>query len=76
MSNKACPSCGNGPLDITRYGSMMVLSKDAAFFSLRCPWCHSLVSMVSHLSGDLRQQARFAAIEVGAGMGRSDRPEA
>ena len=69
MSNKACPSCGNGPLDITRYDSMMVLSKDAA-------WCHSLVSMVSHLSGDLRQQARFAAIEVGAGMGRSDRPEA
>lgn len=75
MGNKTCPSCGNGPLDVSRYDSMMVLSNEAAFFTLRCPWCHSLVSMVGHLSGDLRRQARFAAIEVGAGMGRSNHSE-
>ena len=76
MSHKTCPSCGYHLLDVSRYDSMMVLSAEVAFFTLRCPSCGSLVSTAGHLSRDLRKRAQYAAIEVGAGMGRPDKTEA
>ena len=66
----ACSSCGAADLDLSRYDSMMVVRADLALFTLRCPHCDSTVSSVQAIPLQLRDEVRFAAIEVGAGMGR------
>ncbi len=49
---------------------MMVLRADLAFFTLLCPQCGTKVSALQPIPLALREEVRFAAIEVGAGMGR------
>ena len=65
-----CPACGADGLDVCRYESMMVLSSDFAMFALRCPRCGAAVYSMQRIPLQLRDEVRFAAIEVGAGMGR------
>lgn len=68
--NMTCPACGATDLDVCRYESMMVVRADLALFTLRCPHCDATVSDVQTIPLELREAVRFAAIEVGAGMGR------
>ncbi|WP_428422131.1 UDP-N-acetylmuramoylalanyl-D-glutamate--2,6-diaminopimelate ligase [Paraeggerthella hominis] len=71
MSRSAiCPACGANDLDVCRYDAMMVLRTDLALFALRCPHCDASVSIVHSIPPQLRDEVRFAAIEVGAGMGQ------
>lgn len=65
-----CPACGATDLDVCRYDSMMVLRSDVAMFTVTCPRCGASVSSVQTIPLALREEVRFAAIEVGAGMGR------
>lgn len=65
-----CPVCGAADLDACHYDSMMVLRDDLAMFTLRCPWCGATVSSMQPIPLQLREEVRFAAIEIGAGMGR------
>lgn len=65
-----CPACGANSLDVCAYDAMMVLRADIALFTLRCPHCDAIVSSVQPIPLQLREEVRFAAIEVGAGMGR------
>lgn len=65
-----CPSCGAKDLDIRRYDSMMVLRKDTALFALHCPHCSTVVSSVQAIPQELNDEVRFAAAQLGAGMGR------
>lgn len=67
-----CPACGARELDVCCYESMMVVRADLALFSLRCPVCHTAVSALHPIPLQLREEVRFAAIEVGAGMGRGE----
>ncbi|MEF9925520.1 MAG: UDP-N-acetylmuramoylalanyl-D-glutamate--2,6-diaminopimelate ligase [Raoultibacter sp.] len=64
-----CPACGATDFDLAEYESMMVLRADSAFFTLRCPTCSTMVSAVAAIPASLREEVRFAALEVGAGMG-------
>lgn len=65
----ACPACGKTDLDVCSYLSMMVVRSDLALFRLECPTCHAMVSALHTIPPQLREEVRFAAIEVGAGMG-------
>lgn len=65
-----CPACGATGLDICDYESMMVLRADVAMFTLKCSECGEIVSSVHSIPLQLREEVRFAAIEVGAGMGK------
>lgn len=65
-----CPTCKASDLDVCCYDSMMVLRKDLALFTMRCPHCGTVVSGVQTIPLQLREEVRFAALEVGAGMGR------
>ena len=65
-----CPSCGAKDLDIHGYDSMMVLRKDTALFTVRCPHCAAVVSSVQAIPRELDNVVRLAAAELGAGMGR------
>ena len=65
-----CPACGEGGLDVASYDSMMVLRPDLALFSLTCPRCGAKVSSLQPIPAALRDEVRFAAIELGAGMGQ------
>lgn len=67
-----CPACGAHDLDVGHYESMMVLKTDVALFTLRCPHCSTVVSSVSTIPPHLREEVWFAAIELGAGMGREN----
>lgn len=70
MSNGVtCPACGEKGLDVCGYDSMLVVSADLAMFTLRCPRCGATVSSMQRIPQKLREEVRFAAIEVGAGMG-------
>lgn len=64
-----CPSCRARDLDVSDYDSMMVLRVDLALFTLHCPHCGSKISSIQPIPPSLREEVRFAAIEVGAGMG-------
>ncbi|MEE8723098.1 MAG: UDP-N-acetylmuramoylalanyl-D-glutamate--2,6-diaminopimelate ligase [Eggerthellaceae bacterium] len=76
MANRiTCPNCGRIKFDLHDYESMIVIDDRHALFSLRCPTCGQTVSSVQAIPLDLREEVRFAAIEVGAGMGRSNRSE-
>lgn len=66
----SCPACGLENLDVCTYDSMMVLRRDVALFTLHCPRCGAQVSGVQPIPLQLREEVRFAALEVGAGMGR------
>lgn len=65
-----CPACGAGDVDVCGYDAMMVLRPDVALFTVRCPRCGASVSTMERIPLELREEVRFAAIEVGAGMGR------
>lgn len=65
-----CPVCGAADFDACHYDSMMVLRDDLAMFTLRCPSCGATVSSMQAIPLQLREEVRFAAIEIGAGMGR------
>lgn len=65
-----CPVCGALDLSVDQYESMMVLKADVALFTLRCPHCSTMVSSVNMIPLHLREEVWFAAIELGAGMGR------
>lgn len=64
-----CPACGAVGLDVCRYESMMVVRADLALFTLRCPHCDATVSSMQPIPPQLREEVRFVALEVGAGMG-------
>ncbi|MEG0072462.1 MAG: UDP-N-acetylmuramoylalanyl-D-glutamate--2,6-diaminopimelate ligase [Raoultibacter sp.] len=64
-----CPECGTTGFDLAHYESMMVLRADKALFTLRCPVCGTHVSSLATIPTFLREEVRFAAIELGAGMG-------
>ncbi|OUO87005.1 UDP-N-acetylmuramoylalanyl-D-glutamate--2,6-diaminopimelate ligase [Gordonibacter sp. An230] len=66
----SCPACGIEGLDVCRYEAMMVVRADLALFTLRCPRCGAVVSSMQRIPSELREEVRFAALEVGAGMGR------
>ena len=55
--------------DVCRYESMMVVRADLAMFTLRCPHCKATVSSMQPIPPQLYEEVRFAALEVGAGMG-------
>ena len=65
-----CPRCAAKALDVYDYESMIVISSAHAMFTMRCPECGTLASSVQVIPRELREQVRYAAIEVGAGMGR------
>lgn len=65
-----CPACKAPGLDVCHYDSMMVVRADLAMFTLRCPSCGTKVSSMQVIPPQLREEVKFAAIEVGAGMGR------
>lgn len=65
-----CPKCGETAFDLASYDSMMVLRADMALFALTCPRCGASLSTLAAIPVSLREEVRFAAIEVGAGMGR------
>ena len=69
MQPLACPTCGNTALDLCSYASMLVVRRDLALFKIECPACHTIVSSLHAIPPQLREQVRFAAHEVGAGMG-------
>ncbi|EGC88713.1 hypothetical protein HMPREF9404_4172 [Eggerthella sp. HGA1] len=48
---------------------MMVVRADLAMFTLRCPHCKATVSSMQPIPPQLYEEVRFAALEVGAGMG-------
>lgn len=68
-SQMICPACGT-PLDLCRYEAMMVVRPDLALFTVACPQCEASVSSLQPIPLQLREEVRFAAHEVGAGMGR------
>lgn len=70
MSGMTCPACNASDLDVCRYEAMLVVRADLALFTVRCPHCGAMVSAVQTIPLQLRDEVRFAAIEVGAGMGR------
>lgn len=64
----ACPSCGHA-LDLNRYVSLMVLSREWALFTLECEACGQTVSSVEAIPASLHEEIESAAREVHAGMG-------
>ena len=64
-----CPNCGSEALDVHDYESMIVVTSDHALFTVRCT-CDTRVSSLRAIPIDMREDVQFAAIEVGAGMGR------
>ncbi len=65
-----CPACDATDLDLCQYDAMMVVRSDLALFTMECPHCGATVSSIETIPLQLREEVRFAAIEVGAGMGR------
>ena len=65
-----CPRCSGTELDLCSYESMIVLSVTHALFTMNCPNCGARVSAVRPIPVQLQEEVRYAAIEVGAGMGR------
>ena len=66
-----CPACGAKNLDVRHYDAMMVLSPDLALFTVRCPHCKTKISTMRPIPEQLRNEVRYAAMEVGAGMGEA-----
>jgi hypothetical protein len=51
---------------------MIVVTADFALFTLDCPACGRRISGLRAIPEDLLEEVQFAALEVGAGMGRMD----
>lgn len=68
MGKVACPACGERNLDLCCYDTMLVVRADLALFTLTCPSCGATVTTLQRIPLQLREEVRFAAIEVGAGM--------
>ena len=66
-----CPHCAARDLDLGDYKSIMVIDPHFAVFTLACPHCGATIAAVHAIPPKLRETIRFAAKEVGAGMGRS-----
>ena len=66
-----CPACGAHEFDFKAYESMMVVTVNHALFTLRCPKCGTRVSGLRTIPPELEDEVRFAAVEIGAGMGRA-----
>lgn len=66
-----CPDCNIDNLDVHQYESMMVINATHALFTVRCPRCGARVSSMRQIPADMREEVQYAAIEVGAGMGRN-----
>ena len=66
-----CPKCHADDLDVHAYESMMVLAETEALFTVRCPRCSARVSSIRAIPADMLDAVQCAAIEIGAGMGRS-----
>ncbi len=64
-----CPGCQDATLSFLDYDSLMVLRHDLALFTLTCPHCQSKVTALHGIPRALKEEIRFAAIEIGAGMG-------
>lgn len=65
-----CPRCGAHDLSLEQYESMMVVASDYALFTVRCPHCDARISGLRTIPATMRDTVWYAAIEVGAGMGR------
>lgn len=65
-----CPNCAATGFRLEDYESMIVIALDYAMFTLSCPQCGARVSSVCEIPESLHDEIQFAAIEVGAGMGR------
>ena len=65
-----CPRCGTHDLLLEQYESMMVIASDFALFTVRCPHCGARVSGLRAIPSAMHDEVWYAAIEVGAGMGR------
>ncbi|MBQ9001370.1 MAG: UDP-N-acetylmuramoylalanyl-D-glutamate--2,6-diaminopimelate ligase [Eggerthellaceae bacterium] len=65
-----CPSCGGAGFRLADYDSMIVITADYALFTLSCSNCGARVSTVRSIPDELHDEVRYAAIEVGAGMGQ------
>ena len=66
----SCPNCGSTSLDLRDYESMIVITEGHALFTVACSHCGARVSTVRPIPDELHDEVHFAAIEVGAGMGR------
>ncbi len=67
-----CPHCAATGLDLCDYESMMVVDANLAVFTLVCPRCGATIAAVHAIPRRLRDAIRFAADEIGAGMGRCE----
>lgn len=66
-----CPHCGEVTIDLHDYRSMIVITEAYALFTVDCPACGMGVSSVKAIPNDMHDEVLYAAIEVGAGMGRT-----
>ena len=66
-----CGRCGSTEFDLREFDTMMVLSPDLALFGLSCPRCSTQVSALCVIPPHLYPVVREAALDVGAGMGKS-----
>ena len=69
-ANMNCPNCQATDLDIHGYESMIVVTPVYALFTVRCAHCGMRVSGLRPIPDDMHDEVQYAAIEVGAGMGR------
>lgn len=67
-----CPSCSRVRLDIRDYESLIVVAPNMALFTVRCSGCGQRISGLHTIPAEMRDEVQFAAIEVGAGMGRAN----
>lgn len=70
MFDISCPQCRAEGLDVHEYESMIVITESHALYTLRCPVCGARISSVRPIPQDMIDEVNYAAIEVGAGMGR------
>ena len=71
MTGLTCPQCRTAELDVHAYESMIVITDGYALYTVRCPVCNARVSGVRPIPADMIDEVHFAAIQVGAGMGRN-----
>lgn len=64
-----CKVCGSTNFDLHDYDSMMVLSREVALFTLRCPDCGASVTAPCAIPEDLLPAIEETARRIGAGMG-------
>ncbi len=64
-----CPKCASRELDPRDFESMIVIARDCAMFTMRCPSCGTRVSSLQPIPAELHQLVLDAARSVGAGMG-------